>query len=353
MTMVTSDTRMGRRYSVPKGLVVRNTTLLLAILLGAPGCLAQNAKLLTRVADVALPGGSTRFDYQSFDPQTGRLYVSHMGDGALLVFDARAEKVIAHIDGFPRVRGVLVVPSIKKVYASAASAHEMVIVDTESLKIVKRVAGVKSPDGLAWSPETHRLFVSDEGGEAEFVIDTDNDEHIATIEMGGEVGNTQYDPTSHLIYACVQTKNELVAIDPFKNSLLARYDLRGGQHPHGFYIDDAHRRAYIACEGNSKLLVFNLETQEVEDSFSVGSVPDVLAFDTSVNRLYVASESGPVTVFHWDDSDKNLVRDGQMDVGASAHTVAVDAHTHNVYFPLKNGPVLRIMRPPGLNADEP
>lgn len=351
--MVTSDTRMGRRYSVPKGLVVRNTTLLLAILLGAPGCLAQNANLLTRVADVSLPGGSTRLDYQSLDPQTGRLYVSHMGDDALLVFDTRDQKVVAHIDGFPLVRGVLVVPSIKKVYASAASAHEMVVVDTETLKIIKRVTGVRSPDGLAWSPETHRLFVSDEGGEAEFVIDTDNDEHIATIEMGGEVGNTQYDPTSHLIYACVQTTNEFVAVDPVKNSISGRYNLKGARHPHGFYIDDAHRRAYIACEGNNKLLVFNLETHEVVDSFSAGSVPDVLAFDTGLNRLYVAAASGTVTVFHWDDAEKKLVRDGQMDVGPNAHTVAVDSRTHKVYFPLEEGPVLRIMLPTDVAAQKP
>jgi DNA-binding beta-propeller fold protein YncE len=310
------------------------------------GCRGQNSGALVRVADIPLPGGSTRFDYQSFDPQSGRLYISHMGDNALLVFDTRGEKPIAHIEGFPRVRGVLAVPSIKRVYASAARAHEIVVVDTDALKIIKRIPGVKSPDGLAWSPETHRLFVSDEGGEAEFVIDTDKNEHIATIEMGGEVGNTQYDPTSHLIYACVQTKDQFVAIDPAKNVIAARYDLKGGKHPHGFYIDDAHRRAYIACEGNNKLLVFNLETHEVEDSLSTGWVPDVLAFDTTLNRLYVAAEMGPTTVFHWDTEVKKLIRDGEIDIGGSAHTVSVDSTTHKVYFPLKNGPVLRIMQPP-------
>ncbi len=324
---------------------MRNACPILITFLLTSGCEAANSTLLSRVADVPLPGGSTRFDYQSLDAETGRLYVSHMGDNALLVFDTRAEKAIAHIEGFPRVRGVLVVPAIKKAYASAARTHEMVVLDTQTLKIIKRIPGVKSPDGLAWSPETHRLFVSDEGGEAEFVIDTDKDEHIATIAMGGEVGNTQRDPTSHLIYACVQTKEQFVAVDPTKNAVVARYDLKGGKHPHGFFMDDAHRKAYIACEGNAKLLVFNLETHEVEDSFSVGWIPDVLAFDTGLNRLYVAAEMGRTTVFHWDDKAKKLVRDGQIDVGANAHSVAVDSRTHKVYFPLQNGPVLRIMRP--------
>ena len=315
--------------------------LLIAQSIGA----ADNGALLTRVADVPLPGGSTRFDYQSFDPQTGRLYIAHMGDGTLLVFDTRAQKVVANIEGFPRATGVRFVPQLKRVYVSAAGAHEVVVVDAETLKITKRVPGGKFPDGLAWSPETHKFFVSDEEGESEIVIDTDKDERIASIEMGGEVGNTQYDPTSHLIYACVQTRNQFVAIDPAKNAIAARYDLKGAEHPHGFYIDDAHRKAYIACEGNGKLLVFNLETHKVEDSYPVGQVPDVLAFDTGLNRLYVAAEKGPATVFHWDDVAKKLVRDGQVDVGGNAHTVAVDSTTHKVYFPLKDGPVLRIMRP--------
>jgi len=41
---------------------------------------------------------------------------------------------------------------------------------------------------------------------------------LGTIEMGGEVGNTQYDPTAHLIYACVQTRNQFVTIEPEKKN---------------------------------------------------------------------------------------------------------------------------------------
>ena len=39
--------------------------------------------VLTTITDVPLPGNATRFDYQSFDPKTKTLYLSHMGDGEL------------------------------------------------------------------------------------------------------------------------------------------------------------------------------------------------------------------------------------------------------------------------------
>lgn len=81
----------------------------------------------------------------------------------------------------------------------------------------------------------------------------------------------------------------------------------------------------------------------------VGAVPDVLSIDATLGWLYVASESGELTVF-------DLTRDGLVDldderIDPSAHTVAADPVTHRVFFPLPRGasgtPVLRIMRPSG------
>jgi DNA-binding beta-propeller fold protein YncE len=194
--------------------------------------------------------------------------------------------------GFPVMTGVLAVPSLKKVYGSVTHNHEVAVVNTETLKVVKRI-----PDGLAYSPETHRVFVSDDSGGVETVIDALTDEKIATIEMGGEVGNIQYDPVSHLIYACVQTRNQFVAIDPEKKTIIARYDLKGGEHPPGFYVDSQHNKAYISCEGDAKLIVFDLGSHTEKQVFDVGDSPDILAYDKKLKVLYVACESGVVSIF--------------------------------------------------------
>jgi DNA-binding beta-propeller fold protein YncE len=300
---------------------------------------------LKPVADIPLPGGTTRFDYMSFDAEARRLYFSHMGDGTLVVFDTKAQKVVTNIPGFPTMTGVIVVPSLKKVYGSVTKNHEMAVVDTEKLSIIKRIPDGKFPDGLAYSPETHKVFVSDEAGEVETVINAQTDEKVNTIEMGGEVGNTQYDPTSHLIYACVQTRNQFVAINPETEKIVARYDLKGGKHPHGFYVDEKHNRAYIACQEDAKLIVFDLKTHEAGMVFSVGEDPDVLAYDKNLDILYVACESGVVSIF---DSGEKLTKKTDQRVGPNCHTISVDSTTHKVYFPLKNvngSPVLRIMEP--------
>ncbi len=301
---------------------------------------------LKTVADVSLPGGTTRFDYQSLDPKTGRLYLSHMGDGTVVVFDTKTNKVVANIPGFPVVTGVHVVPALKSVYASVTRNHEVAVLDTEKLTVSKRIKDGKFPDGLAYSPETHKVFVSDEAGGVETVIDAQRNERVNTIQMGGEVGNTQYDPVSHLIYACVQTRNELVEINPEADKIQARYHLSGGEHPHGFYIDDQNGKAYIACEGDNKLLVFDMKNHSVENVLPVADGPDVLAFDRGLQLLYVACESGAVSLFKY--SSGKLEKVSNVKVGPNSHSVSVDSETHRAYFPLKNvngSPILRIMTP--------
>ncbi|MHB2019814.1 MAG: hypothetical protein ACYCW6_22970, partial [Candidatus Xenobia bacterium] len=98
--------------------------LLLALLLGCAR--AGGPQPLRLVKDVALPGGATRFDYQSMDLLADRLYMSHMGDGDVVVFDLKGDKVLQVVPGTPRVTGILAVPELQRVFASAAGRGEVV-----------------------------------------------------------------------------------------------------------------------------------------------------------------------------------------------------------------------------------
>src|SRR5207249_633276 len=63
----------------------------------------------------------------------------------------------------------------------------------------------------------------------------------------------------------------------------------------------------------------------------IGGDPDVLAFDPSLRRLYVAAESGVVAVF--EERDCSLGQLGWYRA-PKAHSVAVDPAAHRVYLPL-------------------
>lgn len=289
---------------------------------------------LTKVADVPLTGHTTRWDYESLDPKTHRLFIAHLGDSVVTVFDTQRQQVIADIPDIGHVHGVLAIPELGRVYASASGTDEVVAIDGNTLKITARIPAGDYPDGMAYAPAVHKLYVSDEHGGTDTVIDVRTNTRVATIPLGGEVGNTQYDPVSKHIFANVQTRRQLVEIDPATDTVIARIDLPGATGNHGLLIDPSERLAFIACEDNSTLLVLDMKTRHVVASFKVGADPDVLAFDAQLGWLYVAGEAGIVSVFKVKEGTVRKIGEGQL--GPDAHVVAVDSITHRAYFPLKN-----------------
>src|SRR5207237_1237318 len=81
------------------------------------------------------------------------------------------------------------------------------------------------------------------------------------------------------------------------DQVVARYPLTGCKGSHGLLIDSENRLAFAACEENSKLVVFDLQTKKATATLSVGADPDVLAFDSGLHRLYVSAASGNITLF--------------------------------------------------------
>jgi len=308
------------------------------------GAEPQRTLPLAVVADVALPGDTSRFDYASFDAAKHRLFLAHLGANEILVVDTLARAVVGRIKDVSRVHGVLAVAQLDRVYASATGTNEVVAIDAVTLRIVARIPGGRYPDGMAYAPQARKLYVSDQTGATETVIDAGSNHRVATIELGGEAGNSQYDPVTRHVFVNVQSRHELIEIDPATDAIVARDNLPGADGNHGLLIYPQRRLALIACEGNDRLLVFDLVTRAVTQTFPLGAGPDVLAADEQAGIAYVASESGVIDVFKVDSAIRHLA---QAQLAPDAHVVAVDPATQLVYFPIRElsgHPVLRIAR---------
>ena len=302
---------------------------------------------LATVARVPLSGPSVRFDYTSLDPSSNKLYIAHMDASQLLVFDIRSRKIVDTIPA-SGVHGVIAVPQLGRVFASATNAQQVLTINAKTGAVIASAPAGQYPDGLAYDPVEGHIFVSDESGGVETVINA-NGRRIATISLGGEAGNVQYDAGSGHILADVQSLNQVAIINPRTNRIIRRVPVPYCVNDHGLYVDSARRLAFVACDGNATLLTLDLRSMTVTGHANVGDSPDVLAFDSSLRRLYVSAESGVVAVFA--ETADGLRKLGQSFLATEAHTVAVDPRTHLVYFPLQSGsgfnggPQLLIMKP--------
>ena len=110
-------------------------------------------QVLKQTTDIPMPGPAVRFDYQSLDTEHNRLYIAHMNADQLVVFDIAKQQIVANLDGFKRVHGMIAVPEINWVYASVTGEHQVAAVDMNTLKTVATSGPVTYPDGLAYAQE--------------------------------------------------------------------------------------------------------------------------------------------------------------------------------------------------------
>jgi DNA-binding beta-propeller fold protein YncE len=328
-----------KRLKGKKWLFIALGMLSMVILLGVLGLAVLHLRKppalpLRVIATIPLSHGPNRFDYQSLDPRTRLLFIAHSGANIVTIFDTVSMRVVADVSGITDVHGVVTAPDQGLVYAEATGANEVDVINQHTHAIVARIPVGDGADGMAYDPTDHKLFVSDEKGQNEAVIDTLTEQRITDIPLGGEVGETVYDTASHRILVEVETLNQLVTIDPIADKIVERYTLPGCRDSQSLLLDEQQSLAFVGCETNSVLLMVDLRTMRVLSTQPVGAGPDLMALDDVWHYLYVASESGEVTVF--DEQGRVLRKLGEGYVAVGAHTVAVDPITHYIYLPLQN-----------------
>ena len=133
----------------------------------------------------------------------------------------------------------------------------------------------------------------------------------------------------------VQGRNDLAVIDPAALTVVQRVALPGCQHPHGLSVDGPDKLVFVACDQNATLLTIDQTNWTVTAADPVGEEPDVLAYDPTAHRLYVAAESGTLTTL--DLRDHTVAVTGSGHLADGAHVVAVDPGTHRSYYPVPAG----------------
>jgi DNA-binding beta-propeller fold protein YncE len=306
--------------------------LALALLLSlfATGALGQSLK---QIAKFDLPGpGGKRFDYLTIAADDHYLISTHLAADQTYVIDLATNKVVATVKNTPGAEGVEYVPELKKFYTSNAHDNTIGVVDLKQMKVVKKLKTEAKPDGSTYAPPFHKLYVSDERGKAEAIVDVAKDEIVKTLHFDSETGMPQYDPVARKVYVNLQDQNIFAVIDPASDTVVGRYPVGKCRGNHGMALDPEHHRAFLSCEENELMTVFDLDKNVPIAFLPLAGGPDVVKFDPGLRRIYVACYSGAISVFHQDDPHHyHKVED--FGVQHAVHTVAVDLKTHRLYTP--------------------
>jgi DNA-binding beta-propeller fold protein YncE len=250
-------------------------------------------------------------------------------------------------------RGIAVADDVGIIFVTSGPFSQLVLIDDKALTEIKRVTTGNAPDGVSWDPTHKMVGVSDQGDGALSIIADSGSGARTQVKLGTETGNVVYDAARGWFWITVvaaSPPDKLVAVDPTTAKVAMSIDLPGCSGAHGLRLHPDGQSALIACESNDTLARVDLGGAHAVSTGKTGAGPDVLSIDPGLGWLYVAAESGDLTVFDLQQPGVALV--GHDSPGSNSHSVAVDPATHRVFFPLMSGPngtpVLRIMRPTGI-----
>jgi len=301
--------------------------------LGTTGVAQTAGRTLKKITAFDLPGSpGKRFDYLTIDEDDHYLISAHLAAGQTYVIDLGTNKVVAVITGTPGVEGVEYVPELKKFYTSNAGDNTIGVVDLKQMKVIKKLKTEAKPDGSTYAAPFHKLYVSDERGKAEAIVDVQKDEIVGTLHFDSETGMPQYDSIARKLYVNLQDQNIFAVIDPETDKVVGRYSVGKCKGNHGMTLDPEHHRAFLACEENNLMTVFDLDKHAPIAFLPLADGPDVIKYDSGLGRIYTACYSGAISVFHQDDPDHYRKLE-DFPVQHAVHSLTVDPKTHQVYTP--------------------
>lgn len=297
---------------------------------GAPG--GSGYKLLHE-----LPlAGVKDWDYLTFDPDSGLLYIS--SDTGAVAFDVDAAKAVANIPDPPFTHGVGFVHgiAIAREFNRGFISHEVppsnIIFDLKTLKQTGVVKTDPGPDAIVYDPASKRVFTFNSksaGVHDATVVDAANAKNVGAIPLPGSPESVVVDGIGHL-WVNIASKNELSQIDTKTLKITATWPVAPCQEPSGLAIDVAHRRLFLGCDNNLMAMV-DADTGKVLGTVPIGNGVDADRFDPGTGYAFASCGDGTLTIAHEDSPDK-LTLVEHLPTRASGRTMEIDPKTHRLFI---------------------
>jgi DNA-binding beta-propeller fold protein YncE len=288
-------------------------------------------------------GGDGGWDYLNADADARRLYISR--GTHVMVLDADSGKTVGDIPDTPGVHGIALAPELGKGFTSNGREGTVSIFDIKTLAPGNKVKVGENPDAILYDPATKRVFTFNGRSQDSTAIDAATGKVLGTIKLDGKPEFAASDAKGE-IFVNIEDKSELVAIDPNKLEVKAKWPLAPCTEPSGLSIDRKNRRLFVGCD-NKMMAVVDADSGKVLATPAIGDGVDATTFDPETGLAFASCGEGVLTVVKEESPEKFSVAEN-VPTQQGARTLALDAKTHNIFVvTAKFGP------PPAPTADNP
>jgi YVTN family beta-propeller protein len=299
--------------------VARNIISIIVLLLISISAWA--ASQLRQIGMVNLPG-SPGFGELAF--AKGMLVMTHTAASAVDVLDSSKRRIVAQIAGLQSPRGVAVDEQNGKVYVADAGSNSIAVISTDTWKLSDEIPVQGSPDQLLLD-DGGKMYWSDAEAGTVSLLDLSTKQNVGMVQVGGAPRYLTNDPDRQIVFATIQDRHEIVAIDP-QLKISARFNLNASQ-PTGLVYDPRVRELYVAVR--FAVLAINADTGAEINRVPATAGVDRLWLDPESRTLYAAG-GGSLLVIH---ANGRLSAAEEINSDVKGHTVAYDAEKKLVFLP--------------------
>ncbi len=272
-------------------------------------------------------GGEGGWDYLITDAAARRTYISR--GTHVVVIDADTGKSVGDIADTPGVHGIALAPELGRGFTSNGREGTVSIFDIKTLATNSKVKVGENPDAILYDPATKRVFTFNGRSQDSTAIDAATGKVLGTIKLDGKPEFAASDAKGG-IWVNIEDKSELVAIDPNKLEVKAKWPLAPCTEPSGLAIDRKNRRLFAGCD-NKMMAVVDADSGKVLATPPIGDGVDATAFDPETGLAFAScGGDGVLTVVKEDSPDKFSVAEN-VPTQKGARTMALDTKTHKVF----------------------
>ncbi len=272
-------------------------------------------------------GGDGGWDYLITDPDSRHTYISR--GTHVMVIDADSGKSVGDIADTPGVHGIALAPELGRGFTSNGREGTVSIFDIKTLATSSKVKVGDNPDAILYDPATKRVFTFNGRSQDSTAIDAASGKVLGTIKLGGKPEFAASDAKGE-IWVNIEDKSELIAIDPNKLEIKAKWPLAPCTEPSGLAIDRKNRRLFVGCD-NKMMAVVDADSGKVLATPAIGDGVDATAFDPETGLAFASCGGDGVLTVVKEESPNNFSVAENVTTQKGARTMALDTKTHNVF----------------------
>ena len=272
-------------------------------------------------------GGDGGWDYLTTDSDARHIFISR--GTHVMVVDADSGKNVGDVADTPGVHGIALAPELGRGFTSNGREGTVSIFDLKTLATSSKVKVGDNPDAILYDPATKRVFTFNGRSQDSTAIDAASGKVLGTIKLDGKPEFAASDAKGE-IFVNIEDKSELVAIDPNKLEIKAKWPLAPCEEPSRLSIDRKNRRLFVGC-GNKMMAVVDADSGKVLATLPIGEGVDATTFDPATGLAFASCGADGVLTVVKEESPSKFGVVENVPTQKGARTLALDAKTHNVF----------------------